>query len=60
MIDKDKKDIAVRQNDIKAVLEFVKITREGKLAPIDVNIMSNARVDYLLSEDQDEYYYSIS
>ena len=46
--------------DINAVLDFLQMTREGKLAPIDENVITGVRTEYVLNDCQDEYYYSIS
>jgi len=59
MGDKPQSNSSLRE-DISAILDFLQVTRDGKLSPIDDSVITGTRVDYVLSDCQDEYYYSIS
>jgi hypothetical protein len=50
-----------RKKEIEFTLIFLKMTREGDFAPVDLNAISDERQDYSVTECQEElYYYSIS
>lgn len=51
----------LRENEEKALLTFLKQTREGKYAKIDENSLSYTRIKEQREEPyyEDEYYYSV-
>ena len=56
------KKLKKREKELEFTLHFLKMTREGEFAPVDMNALSDERQeDYSVNECQEElYYYSIS
>lgn len=55
------KKLTMGEKELEFTLHFLKMTREGDFAPVDVNALSEERQDYSVTECQEElYYYSIS